>query len=388
MESPLLSIVIPTKDRIKYLVPCLKSLQRIDSENFEIVVHDNSVVDIESELSDFLIDPRIKYYHTSEKLSGVDNFDQAISKATGKYVMVLGDDDSCSGAIIDEIQILDQENFVAFFSPKAIFFWPDITFKYFANKFSGQLFINSFTGKKRHLDAAKEREKCLQSGACEIFNLPRVYHGVVRREVLEKIKSIAKAYSPGPSPDIANAIALSHVIETFIYVDKPFVITGNAAKSGAGMGTARRHIGKIGTISFLPANAEEIWSELVPRFWSGQTVWAQSVIQSMEACGNDSYVINLPLLHAKTFVFNSNYRQEVIQNYWILSRRMNKNKIIWATRFFFGWIHANFTRIKPLLIKIPYLLGFNKSYRQQRFLNLNSIYEASIKLDKVLKISR
>ena len=65
---PLLSIVIPTKNRYEYLFPVLDaSIQYIAGSDYEIVVQDNTH-DNSPAIEYFLrqTDPRIKYFHSPE----------------------------------------------------------------------------------------------------------------------------------------------------------------------------------------------------------------------------------------------------------------------------------------------------------------------------------
>ena len=67
--SPLLSIVIPTKNRYECLIPVISAiLSHVESSDFELIVHDNStsndsVVDFFREHKDF----RLKYFYVSRK---------------------------------------------------------------------------------------------------------------------------------------------------------------------------------------------------------------------------------------------------------------------------------------------------------------------------------
>jgi hypothetical protein len=60
------------------------------------------------------------------------------------------------------------------------------------------------------------------------------------------------------------------------YVDFPPFIAGNSSKSTAGMGAKGAAYSKIEEISFLPKDCGSNWSELIPRYWSGPTIWAES----------------------------------------------------------------------------------------------------------------
>ena len=62
----LLSIIIPTKNRYNYLLPCLETLKLFDEKEVEIVVHDNS--DDNKLIIDYLNNnhfSNLKYFYSS-----------------------------------------------------------------------------------------------------------------------------------------------------------------------------------------------------------------------------------------------------------------------------------------------------------------------------------
>lgn len=100
----LISILIPAY-KAKYLEEAIISVLKQSYKNFElIIVNDASPENLESIVSKF-DDLRIKYY-TNEKNCGainvVDNWNICLSKATGEYVMCMGDDDVLSENCLDE----------------------------------------------------------------------------------------------------------------------------------------------------------------------------------------------------------------------------------------------------------------------------------------------
>ena len=58
------------------------------------------------------------------------------------------------------------------------------------------------------------------------FDFPKVYHGIVLKSVLDKVKA-KRALLCGLSPDI-YAMTLSFFTERFIVIDYPFTIGGIA----------------------------------------------------------------------------------------------------------------------------------------------------------------
>ena len=84
---PLLSIVIPTRNRQEYAASCIRSLLRILSVDLEVVVQDNSDADeLRRHLDRHAIDERLNYTHRSGRVSVIDNCNDGVSRASGQYV--------------------------------------------------------------------------------------------------------------------------------------------------------------------------------------------------------------------------------------------------------------------------------------------------------------
>lgn len=71
MTNPLLSIVVPTKNRYMYLEEMIRMFVSFQLENTELVVQDNS--DDNARFLDFILQfeqfQNIKYYYTNDHLS-------------------------------------------------------------------------------------------------------------------------------------------------------------------------------------------------------------------------------------------------------------------------------------------------------------------------------
>lgn len=95
-EQPLVSVVVPTYNRTAYLETALDSAVRQTYTNIEILVADDaSREDVFGEvISKFASDPRLKYQRNPRNLGMGMNTWQALSRASGKYVANLHDDDA------------------------------------------------------------------------------------------------------------------------------------------------------------------------------------------------------------------------------------------------------------------------------------------------------
>ena len=87
------SVLLPTKNRLDLLQYAITSVVRQDYDDWEIIVSDNcSEQDVAGYVRS-LSDPRIKYYKTTAAIPVTDNWNAALEKSAGDYVIMLGDDD-------------------------------------------------------------------------------------------------------------------------------------------------------------------------------------------------------------------------------------------------------------------------------------------------------
>ena len=277
----LLSIVIPTKNRYKYLFHLIKMLRDFQSEDFELVINDNT--EDNSEIIEFLssIDfPNLKYYHVLGHLSVSQNADQAIRKSSGKYVCFIGDDDGVFPEIVQCVKEAESKGVEAIISKVVKYNWPD----YVDNSryhLSGVVLEECSTRKEGFLDVKNELKKVINNGFCTLGLLPKVYQGIVSRSLLNLIYDKCGTYFPGPSPDMANAIALSILTNKVYYFNRNLIITGQCRSVGGG---ERLLKGKLLNIKEVPHFSKDdvlFWDRKLPDVWCAETVWPASGIQAM-----------------------------------------------------------------------------------------------------------
>lgn len=312
-KRPLLSIVIPTKNRFQYLKEIIRVLLLMESDDVEFVIQDNS--DANKNILPFLEeinDDRIKYFYSEGDLSVVDNSNLAIERGIGKFVCCIGDDDIVSKHIVNVVRWMDLNNIDSCIGAQAKFFWSDIVFK--RHKFYS-LSVSKNKSKVRYVDPSKELNKCLRHGAISLENMPKVYHAIVSRKSLDKLKNITGTFFPGPSPDMANAVGLCFTVDRHCLINIPIVISGHSYKSAGGMGTRGMHVGDLKSIPWLPKNIVEIWKEKVPQVWTANTIYAVSALCALESINKGMLEKFNYQFHYAGFVnYNSALKGELFKN--------------------------------------------------------------------------
>lgn len=315
--QPILSIVIPTKNRYEYLEILIKVLLETNSNEFELIIQDNS--DDNSMflkyINHYSKDKRLKYSHTSGWLSVIDNCDLGINSAIGIYICMLGDDD---GILLENsitlCHWLLERKIDAALVNVISYSWPDITHAVWGDRFSGKLENKLFSFKSEIIETKKELVNvCKTGGSIGLGKLPRVYHAFVSKQKLVELNKETRTNFPGPSPDMANAVGLCKYIDQYIYVDFPSIIAGHSKKSTAGQGGMKEHHGAIENQSHLPKNTKQEWTREIPLFWSGPTIYAESASKALEKTNNYSYSLNYSYLYACCLVYEKQYKSKVIK---------------------------------------------------------------------------
>jgi glycosyltransferase involved in cell wall biosynthesis len=283
--KPILSIIIPTYNRYNTLIPVVNNLLKWESQDFEIIVQDNSSNnDIAlSYLLTITNEKRLKYFYTPYRLSAIENCDLAVSNSEGYYVCFIGDDDGIIPEILNICYWLKKNSFDSMCCNVPLYTWTDMEHAISINNaYNGKLVIPKFTGDFEIINPNHELIKLINSGAQNLFKIPRLYQGVVSKNILNELKKIVGTYFPGPVPDMSNAVAISSLIQRHCFIDLPFIIAGHSKNSMSGKNSKRLHQGEIISEKSLDELTASKWSKKIPFFWSAPTIWSEAAIKSLE----------------------------------------------------------------------------------------------------------
>lgn len=315
-ERVLLSIVIPSCNRHEYLTSILGTL--LKETRAELVVSDNSDLPLDPQvLHGLQAGGRIVYLHHVEKLSVVDNFERALKMATGQYIIFIGDDD-CVGPGIESIVLWAKSNKVdalVSYGERFIanYFWPEVTSKYFGGGYAGKLFLARHTGAVRRLDARKAIMDAARRPGTGLGTMARAYHGIVSRELVDRVVKKYGQLFGGVSPDIYSATLLTHESQRACIIDHPFVIPGASPRSTAGEGAARQDTDKLKGRDHITRFGENLqWDARVPAFYSPVTVWSYSHQKALDRLQDPEYCLDFPRLYVKCFLQYWGHRVAVV----------------------------------------------------------------------------
>lgn len=330
---PLISIVIPTRNRPQYLLDSVEVVIN-NIKDVEIIVCDNSDENIlENQLTDYIKRKIVKYYYSSEKLSVVDNFERAFLEVSGDYAMAIGDDDTV-GPGLEKIVLWAKNNQIDTIisysnSFIASYYWPGVKSKYFGNAYASYLFINEFTGSIQKIDPVKELEQVAKKLGGGLGRMPRIYHGLVSSSLLQEIYAKHGHLFGGISPDIYSATLIAGHCRNSVIIDFPFIIPGASPKSTAGQGAERSDRGDIKTTEHTERFGDKlIWDKRIPEFYSPQTVWAYSLCKALEILPHLKITPKFSRLYACCFLYHRKNYTELLRALDFLSISQGKINVL------------------------------------------------------------
>jgi glycosyltransferase involved in cell wall biosynthesis len=300
----LLSIIIPTKNRYSTLLIVLDSI--LDNFNkkfeYEIVIQDNS--DNNNECIEYLQlknDIHLKYFYNDHSLPVSDNTELAINNAKGKYLLFIGDDDFISPNVDGIIELMIDKSVKALIYNPGHYWWDSIIFKnsnYYNKPMNLWIPNIDYFLELKILNPKNELKKILNKGAMAYDMLPRLYHGIVLRSEIEKLKTRIGSYIVGSCPDIDFAVSLAINLNEYYFINYPVTVFGASKNSGGGWTALKTHYGSIDKLPFLRPEIKDKWNPLIPRIWSERTIYPQTTSEVLKKYDLADKVNLLPLYAA------------------------------------------------------------------------------------------
>lgn len=337
--QPLLSIAIATKDREQYCIKTIQSILSFKDDRIQITVADNSNTTKVKEFVDALASPQVAYLYDNSPISSIDNFNRAMEMTTGEYICLLGDDDGILPEAMDYLEWAKLNNIDSFCCKDTIpYFWPGAHPSYE----SGGLFVSKFTEGKKKVDAKKELVKLLEAGIVNymFFDLPKSYHGFVKRDIMLGIKERSGNFYGALSPDIFSVVAIALSCKNHYIIDKPLTIAGVCRTSTTADQFKGLHSGELKDMPHLRnRKVPYVWDKDIPEFYSVTTIWGDSGLNSIDAMKMPEYrqYFNIYPLVAQALLMN---RKQIL-NYMIEKcEKLRKEKKI--SRLVF-WSRVSFS---------------------------------------------
>jgi len=229
-----ISVLLPTRNRLTLLRYAVESVLRQDYDDWEVIISDNhSEEDIAGYVAG-LNDPRVLYSRTGTSIPVTENWNLALKRSSGDYIVMLGDDDCLTKGYFRTVSCLAQEyRFPDFLYHKALVYaypgvvpgFPDGYLREnacapFFNRPDGPFLLDPRTA--RSLVAGSMNFRVLFD-----FNMQ---YSLISRRFMETLKGHGDFFqSPYPDYYASNVMFLKG--KKVLVYPKPLVIIGVSPKS-------------------------------------------------------------------------------------------------------------------------------------------------------------
>ncbi len=255
MAAPLLSIIIPTRERAGTLAYTLASALDQASRDYEVVISDNASEDGTVTVVSDVNDDRIKYFRTSHRLSMCDNYEFALSKARGEYVIIIGDDDAAIPGMLDDLLIR-----LRALAEPVIHMWPLHIYDWPVEDRPAKATYVAPEAAETVLDLKAKGRRVVELGGWKYYELPSPYHAAIPRRILGSLRERTGRVFHSTQPDVFTAMAIPAFADRAINIGKTVTFNGRSAKSNglgfvkrAALANIERFISEYGDYAFHPS---------------------------------------------------------------------------------------------------------------------------------------
>jgi glycosyltransferase involved in cell wall biosynthesis len=231
VTDPLISILIPTRERLETLRFTLRTALNQASDRIEILVADNASADGTREFVASIADVRLRYVNSGKRISMSENWENALRHARGRYVMIIGDDDALIPRAIDRlIPAVENNPSDVYVWPKPVYVWPGPESDAYVERVA-----NRSNPHRVDLDGLASR--VLARGGWGHYALPSIYHSLVDRRIPDSIRSEHGRVYHSTQPDIFMEICIPAFVSAAFDVGYAVTAHGRSAMSNGWVAT-------------------------------------------------------------------------------------------------------------------------------------------------------
>ena len=318
-SMPILTLLIPTKNRPHTAVMSVAEAAKVGSvDALEIVVHDCSDgPELRDRLAEAGLLDRVVYRYAGRPLSMTENWNLAMECATGEWVTFIGDDDTIVPGILEaarwgsrhELEVVKAQRYSAYGHPD-----------HPRPELAATLHVEPFTGRVSVVNPATLIPDAARTGD-RYMDLPMVYHNLVRRSLMERLRAKTGHYFDGLAPDIYSAFAIAALIDRMGVIDYPLTIFGTSARSNSGrvnLGLTHLHMAEYG---------QHEYSWMTPDSYILLASIPDSVVRALTDVGRTDFLehIDVPRVFARTIRAEPRRAREHLRKYASVLRRQHRS---------------------------------------------------------------
>lgn len=225
-DGPLISLVIPTRERADTLAHTLATALAQRSRDYEVIVSDNASTDHTRETVARINDDRVHYFNTGQRLSMCGNYEFALAQCRGEYVIIIGDDDAVMPGRLDDLitklQVLPEP--VIHMWPLHIYDWP-------VDGRPARVAYLAPVIPPSELDLKAKARFVISAGGWKYYELPSPYHSAIPRRLLSQIRERTGRVFHSTQPDVFTAMAIPAYADRAVNLGRTVTLNGRSARS-------------------------------------------------------------------------------------------------------------------------------------------------------------
>ncbi len=228
------SVLLPTRNRIDLLSYAIETVRKQDYPNWEIIISDNFSEEDIAGYARSIDDSRIKYYRTDEFIPVTDNWNKALAKSDGDYVIMLGDDDCLMRGYFTTLKKIIEEYDApdVIYTSAFLYAYPGVMPGHPDGFLRSYEHSNIYRSSHKPFWLEKKESMALVSHSINFkihFNY-NMQFSLVSRKLIDTMAKYGPFYqSPYPDYYATNAIMLK--AEHILIVPQPLVTIGISPKS-------------------------------------------------------------------------------------------------------------------------------------------------------------
>lgn len=227
------SILLPTRNRLELLKLAVESVRQQDCDDWEIVISDNASSEEACTYIETLREPRIHCHRTEQFLPVTENWNTALERSAGDYLIMLGDDDGLMlGCLSKAKTLIDEWDYPeAIYTEACQYAYPGVIPGH-AEGFIQFGYNDFLQGAKQPFRLSRQKALDMAFASMEFrirfgFNMQ---HFIFSRKLVEALRPKGPFFqSPYPDYYAANAIMLAAA--SIVVNPTPLVMIGISPKS-------------------------------------------------------------------------------------------------------------------------------------------------------------
>ena len=230
----ILNFIMNKDKKLKYSV-LLPTYNKLNYQNFELIISDDFSTDGTEEYLLTLNDKRVKIIKPPVKLTQTKNYEFLLTFASGEWVTIIGDDDGLLPFFFEKLdKVIDTFKDIKLIHTKpAFYYWEDVEDYYGPRVCDYQNYFE-----KAKIKNSKKALIMALAGLNDRTNLPMIYtSGLVKMDLIKQIKKKSgNFFFHSVIPDYYSMIVLLYETDTYLEIKEPIFWIGSSKKS-AGRGT-------------------------------------------------------------------------------------------------------------------------------------------------------